>query len=38
MRAQQITTAVALRKLGFDEAKIAEVLNIDVEELKKFEI
>jgi len=38
MRAQQITTAVALRKLGFDDAKIAEVLNIDVEELKKFEI
>jgi flagellar biosynthesis/type III secretory pathway protein FliH len=38
MRAQQITTAVELRRLGFDEAKIAELLSIDVEELKKFEI
>ena len=34
MRAQQITTACELRKLGFDEAKIAEVLQIDIEELK----
>jgi flagellar biosynthesis/type III secretory pathway protein FliH len=34
MRAHQITTACELRKLGFDEAKIAEVLQIDIEELK----
>jgi hypothetical protein len=34
MRAQQIIIAVELRKLGFEEAKIAEVLQIDIEELK----
>jgi hypothetical protein len=34
MRAQQIIIAVELRKLGFDDAKIAEILQIDVEELK----
>lgn len=33
MRAQQIIIAVELRKLGFEEAKIAEILQIDIEEL-----